>query len=157
MLWNLPVFPYIMGYLDVCDIHLYTVDFADFLFWHTFWKSARRCRCGVFRSLSLLTAYSFIPVSYTHLTLPTHTPLSCLVIDRRFLPVFASFLCSEFRFVFAAFGCFLGFLSTPSNRADSAARNGRNTLFTPPCLRRHCRHSQNFSISVVSVWICYRR
>lgn len=68
-----------------------------------------------------------------------HTPLSCLSIERRFYLFSPPFSALHFG-CFAAFGSFPAFSSTSPNRADSAARNGRNTLFTPPCLRRHCRH-----------------
>lgn len=50
----------------------------------------------------------------------------------------------------ADFGYFPVFFLTPPNRADSAARNGRNTFFTPPCLRRHCRHLQKSSFQLLA-------
>ena len=135
MPWNLTVFPFVMGYFDVCDIPLYAVNFVSFPFWHTFWNPARRCRCGVFRSLAspggILLYPAWSSAAAFHLFL---SPFFCLVI---WLVLLLS-------------GNFPSFSSTLPNRADSAARNGRNTFFTPPCLRRHWCHLQKSAFQLLA-------
>lgn len=103
---------------------LATINSAKTVFWYQNLNPAKRCCCGVFRLGSSKSVPSLYPAWNS---------------TAFFGVFFFAFYVLKFASLYY-FRVFSRLFFNSAKSADSAVRNGRNTLFTPPCLRRHWCH-----------------